>query len=403
VGGAVGLGLSANEFLHRDRCIAWCGVLLVLELLGFLFVAALSYGLIETLPRPVTTSFVSFYAAGALADAGTPALAYDSAAHEAAEDHARSAGIAHPLFTYPPVFLLHCGLLARLPYLPAFLVFQAATLAALLLALRHILDIRRWDAAGWRLLLPFLAFPALWENAALGQNAFLTASLFAWGLVLLPARSMLAGLLLGSLCYKPHFGLLVPVALAAGQHWRAIAGAALSVAGWLALSLVTFGTAPWLAYAAALPAMPATYQSGRIAFAAMVSPLGAARVLGVSPAASYGVQIASALAATASVAWVWRQRAALPLRAATLLAGTLLLAPLVLVYDLTMAAVAMAFLVRHARRTGWLAHEKPLLGLVLIASLFAPLTAIAWSIPLGPLPAVLLLALCLAHARTPLA
>jgi hypothetical protein len=126
-------------------------------------------------------------------------------------------------------------------------------------------------------------------------------------------------------------------------------------------------------------------------------------VLGVSPAASYGVQIASALAATASVAWVWRQRAALPLRAATLLAGTLLLAPLVLVYDLTMATVAMAFLVRHARRTGWLAHEKPLLGLVLIASLFAPLTAIAWSIPLGPLPAVLLLALCLAHARTPLA
>jgi hypothetical protein len=82
-----------------------------------------------------------------------------------------------------------------------------------------------------------------------------------------------------------------------------------------------------------------------------------------------------------------------------LLAATLLTAPLVLFYDLVLAAVAIAFLVRHGRDTGWLAYEKPVLGLVVLLSLAGPASAALLSVPLNPLPACLLLALCLLHAR----
>jgi hypothetical protein len=393
------LGDALNEWLHRDRCIAWSAIFMAGELVVLLYAAAFSYGLIRPLDKPISTDFVSFYAAGLLADAGTPALAYDPAAHQDAEDRARRPGIAHPVFAYPPVFLLVCAALARLPYVPAVLLFQAASLGALLLALRRILDLRAQASARWLSLLPFLAFPALLLNAAVGQNAALTAALFAWGLVLLPTRPVLAGLVLGGLCYKPHFGLLLPVALAAGRNWRAFAAAALSVAGCVGLSVAVFGPAPWQVYLAALPAMPGFYQSGHVAFAGMVSPLGAMRLLGFPAAVGYGVQAAAALLAAAAVAWVWWRRSAPALCAATLLAATLLTAPLVLFYDLVLAAVAIAFLVRHGRDAGWLAYEKPVLGLVVLLSLAGPASAALLSVPLNPLPACLLLALCLLHAR----
>ena len=39
---------------------------------------------------------------------------------------------------------------------------------------------------------------------------------------------MLAGILFGVLTFKPHLGLLLPVALVAGRHWRSVVAAALT-------------------------------------------------------------------------------------------------------------------------------------------------------------------------------
>jgi hypothetical protein len=77
----------------------------------FLFLVAGTHGLIVPLAGPTSTDFVSFYAAGALADAGTPELAYDQAAHDAAEQRATAAGVEYRFFYYPPVFLLLCAAL----------------------------------------------------------------------------------------------------------------------------------------------------------------------------------------------------------------------------------------------------------------------------------------------------
>ena len=113
--------------LDRRRITAYCAILLSIEVSGFLFLIAGTYGLIVPLPAPTSTDFVSFYAAGSLAEAGTPELVYDQAAHHAAEERATAPGVEYRFFYYPPIFLLLCAPLARLSYLVAFVVFEAAT------------------------------------------------------------------------------------------------------------------------------------------------------------------------------------------------------------------------------------------------------------------------------------
>ena len=331
---------SLGNSLDHGRILAYCGILLAIEVSCFLFLVAGTHGLIAPLSAPTSTDFVSFYAAGSLADAGTPELVYDLAAHNAAEQRATEPGVEYRFFYYPPVFLLLCALLARLPYLAAFLVFEGATLILYLIVMRNILDARSF--AG---LVPILAFPAVFWTLGLGQNAFLTAALFGAGTLCVDRRPIAAGLLFGALCYKPHFGLLVPVALAAGGHWRAFAAAFAAAAALCLSSLMLFGWATWSAFFTAVAPSHAIYESGRVAFGGLVSPFGAVLLLGGNSATAYAVQAGATLSAGLLVGFVWRSGLALPLRAATLAAATVVAIPVILIYDLTLAGVAAVWLV----------------------------------------------------------
>jgi hypothetical protein len=106
---------SCAQLLGSRRVFCLCSILLAVETALFLFLAAGSYGLIVPLPKPTSTDFVSFYAAGGLADLGTPELAYNRHAHYAAEERATEPGIVYNFFYYPPIFLLLCGVLAACP------------------------------------------------------------------------------------------------------------------------------------------------------------------------------------------------------------------------------------------------------------------------------------------------
>ena len=321
-----------------------------------------------------------------MADAGTPELVYDQAAHNAAEERATAPGVEYRFFYYPPVFLLLCALLARLPYLVAFLAFEGATLILYLIVLRNILDDRSF--AG---LVPILAFPAVFWTLGLGQNAFLTAALFGAGTLCVDRRPIVAGLLFGALCYKPHFGLLVPVALAAGGHWRAFAAAFAGAAALCLSSLMLFGWATWSDFFTTVAASHTTYESGRIAFGGLVSPFGAVLLLGGKSATAYAVQAGATLSAGLLVGFVWRCRRALPIRAATLAAATLVAIPVILIYDLTLAGVAAVWLVRA--RGG---DELPVWEKVALAGAFLLLLnprglAEVSHVPIAPLVAVTLI------------
>src|SRR5882757_1029123 len=109
---------KGGSWLTRDRVVTYATILAILNLGLFAFCVAGAHGLIVKMDHQPSTDFVSFYAAGALAGEGTPFLAYDHAAHHAAEQAAIGFATAYNYFYYPPVFLLICAPLAWLPYLP---------------------------------------------------------------------------------------------------------------------------------------------------------------------------------------------------------------------------------------------------------------------------------------------
>jgi len=381
-----------SELLSWQRIRVGCGILLATEIAVFLFMAAGTHGLIVPLPKPTSTDFVSFYAAGSLANAGTPALAYDQAAHYAAEQRATQEGIEYNFFYYPPPFLLLCAAIAHLPYIVGFLVFEAGTLLFYLLVARHILGDRNSAA-----LVPLLAFPPVLWTLGLGQNALLTAGLFGLATLLVDRRPALAGVFFGALCYKPHFALLVPVALAAGGHWRALLATFLAGAALCLLSLAVFGWETWRDYLSAAAASPAVYQSGRISFPGFINPFGAVLLLGGTPTMAYRVQAVTILAAAALVAYVWRQDLSLPIRSATLAAATLAALPIGLFYDLMLAAIATAWLLRGEGRYRLEEWEKLVLAGLFFLSLNPRSFSEILKLPIGPLVTLGFVAYVVAH------
>jgi alpha-1,2-mannosyltransferase len=385
--------VRSGDWLDRERFTGYCFILLALELVVLLFMIAGTHGLIVPLDHPTTTDFVSFYGAGVLANHGHGALAYDQAAHYAVEQQIRGQGIPYQFFFYPPVFLLLCSVLARLPYLVAFVVFETATLGLFLL-IGYLIDGKRRLGV----ILPLAAFPCVFWTFGLGQNAFLTAALFGAATLLVDRKPTVAGILFGALCYKPHLGLLIPVALAASGRWRTFTTAAASVSALVLLSAWLFGWGSWRAFFIAAGQSHGTYEAGRIDFAGFVSPFGAIRLLGGSPEVAYILQATATLAAAAFVAFVWRQRVGLAMRSAVLAAATLVAAPVLLIYDLMLGAVAALWLVQDARETGWLPWERTALAALFVTPLFARNIAGATHIPVLPLADLALAAIVAARA-----
>src|SRR6516225_5841230 len=99
----------------------------------------------------------------------------------------------------------------------------------------------------WRAetLLIAAAFPAVFVNVGHGQNGFVTAALLGGALHWLDRKPWIAGILIGLLAYKPQFGVLIPLALLAGQRWSCIGAATATVAGLIAISLLTLGEGVW--------------------------------------------------------------------------------------------------------------------------------------------------------------
>ena len=381
-----------GQFLTGDRVRGYCVVLLVFELACFAFLVAGTHGWIVPLDQPNSSDFVSFYAAGSLADDGTAALAYDKAAHYAREQQATEPGIGYNFFFYPPIFLLLCAALARLPYLAAFILFQAGCLLPCLILVRRIVGPVAWST--------LLAFPAVFWAIGTGQNALLTAALLAGATLLMERSPLRAGLLLGALCYKPHLAMLVPVALLAGGHWRAMAGAALSVVGLAGLSLAMFGWGTWRAFATVAVNAGSVYASPAtsIDLAGLTSPYGFVMASGGDRASAMALQAAVVLGAALAVAECWRRPTRLALRAAVLLAALPLVSPVAMFYDLMVTGVALAWLVRDGREHGFPPWQPSLVALAFLLPLLSGNTGFDSQIGIPPLAAALGFGLALRQA-----
>ena len=375
-------------------------VFLLIQICCFGFIVAGTHGAFAPQPvPPTTTDFASFYSAGRLANRGAAPAAYDPAAHRAVEYLVVAPGVEEKRFLNPPVFLLICGPLARLPYLAAFVMFEAATFSVWLALSTHI------AGGGSLAALTLACIPSVWWALGWGQNSFLSASLMGAGTLLLRRRPLLAGMAFGVLCFKPHFGILLPVALLAGRHWRAVSGAILSVATLCVLSMAWFGMVTWHAFLVMAQHARATIETG-IQLAGHVDTGGALRLLGTAAATSWAVQAAVSAIAAACVAWLWKRAATEPsdscqaVANAGLIAGTLTAMPFVLFYDLVMAGVAAAWLARAARQDGWRPHEPAILAATMLVDLCAYPAAAILHLAIGALVPVALLSLALRRSAT---
>jgi hypothetical protein len=290
--------------------------------------------------HPLAADFLSFWSAGLLAQGGHAAQAYDWSIMHALQGrlmhHAASGFLG---WAYPPLFFAVAMFLALLPFGIAFLGWVGASLALYAKTVARIARDRR--AA-----LFALAAPASLACIVAGQNGFLTAALMAGILLQLEARPILAGLLLGLLTYKPHFGLLFPVALLFGGYGRAFVSAAITTLGIL---FVSWLAAPdgLAAFAQHLGGMSNDFLSqGHAGFSKLQSLYGLLRTSGVSDGASFTAQGALLATMAGFIAWLWRNEKDVSLRCAGLCSATLLATPYLFLYDFPVLSVAIAFLWR---------------------------------------------------------
>lgn len=362
-------------------------------------VLAVKLGAFAPQRQPTAPAYASFYAAGVLADQGHAPLAYDRAAHFAAEQALIAPNIDYVFFFNPPPFLLVMAPLARLPFAVSFLGFALGTLALwLALATR----VAGGDARATACL---LAVPALWWVLGLGQNAFLTGSILAGGTLLLRGgRPLAAGLVLGLLAIKPHYGLLLPVAFLAAGLWRAVLGAGLSVAGSCLASALFFGLDTWRAFFGMVLHSNEAIGGGEVRIGAHVDPRGALWHLGVAQDLGTLAGLVIALATAAAVFAVWRRRQD-EIALAVLIAGTLLVVPFSLFYDLLLASLAACWLAAAARRSGGAlsrAEQAVLVGCMVCSFLHPWLSVdLGLPLPLGALVAPALFGLAMRRHFAP--
>lgn len=329
--------------------------------------------------RPFGDDFINYWSGAYLAWHGRVAEIYDPAAFHAFQQSVVGPSLDDYHYSYPPVLLLLTALLAFIPYVPALFAWLFAGWYAFYRALRLALP-------GRSVLLLAMAAPAVFINAVGGQNGTWTAALFGFGLSVLERRPWLAGGLLGLLIYKPQLGLLIPVALLAGRHFRAFVASGIVASLLLVTSVIAFGWDAWADYGRNLGILRQTIlEDGSGVWHRFVSVFVSARRLGAPVEIAYAVQVVTGVIACIAVARVWFGKAPSAIKNAVLVLGTCFATPYLQDYDLVFGALVAAWLWQSATPDSDNAALPVCIGLILLLPLFAASLAHMTGLALGPL------------------
>jgi hypothetical protein len=208
--------------------------------------------------------------------------------------------------------------------------------------------------------------------------------------------------LFGALTFKPHLGLLVPVALLAGRHWRAVVAAALTALLSALASFALFGTGVWADFLASTTDTRSMLESGLNFghYYKMQSVFAAAQLLGSPMLVAYGVQALVALAAAGAVLWVWRRPTGDPdIKNAALLAATPLSTAFIFDYDLMLLAPAIAWLARKGVTETALPYERTTLVATFLVPFVSRVVGMYTHLLLAPICIAALLLVIVRHTQ----
>jgi hypothetical protein len=214
------------------------------------------------------------------------------------------------------------------------------------------------------------------------------------GLLCLPKRPAMAGVLFGLLTIKPHLGLALALFLLIRREWTAIAAAVVTTAVLVIASIALWGLEIWSLYIQASQGIMTILadrtdsvigdkmQSG-FALAAPFVPWNVALAL----------HIVLAIAALGAMAFVVRKGADFGIQSAAVIAATLLVTPYSFLYDSTMLTAALAFLLALPLVRG----ERWLLGMAAVLPGLWFFTAQ----PFVPVAAAIILLVCVLRSGLP--
>ncbi len=341
--------------------------------------------------------FALFWSTGVAVLRGEAALPFNIHANVALHKELFGAAAQVLGWHYPPFLLALVAPLGLLPYGWALGVWLSLTGALHVETLRRTL--RNAPAPQWFLVLACLSFPGFYINAMSGQNGFLTSGLLGAALLCLRPKPILAGVFIGLLAYKPHFGLVIPFALIAGGHWRAFVSAGVTVSALVLATLLAFGTAPWLAFFANMDFTRTLLEEGLPGFHAMYSVFAAVRLQGGGIALAWAAQALVGTATLAAVVWLWRAGVDARLKAAGLVTAALLATPYGYDYDLVLLALPIALLAVHGLERSFGPWEHLVLTLAWIAPAAMRACALATGFPLGFVTLSTLFCVIISRAR----
>jgi hypothetical protein len=383
--------------------IALCGALLVCYIAFCVRTYGAAKGGYDSAGILIGHDFIAFWTAAALVHAGHIADIFSADTFNAwqlslvgpvqmAKAGATVAPLSYP-WLYPPP-----GLFPVLPFgfMDYFWAYGAWCVAGLALFLWAALGSRWRSPEGIALTLA----PPTFACMLAGQNGLITGALLVGGLRVLERRPVLAGVLFGLMAFKPHLGILIPVALIAARQWRAFGAAAIAAALLYAASIPAFGLESWTAYFAG---STSRNYDGLLGDAlgpflnVSATPFIAARIRGADAAGRIAVQLAFTAAAAAGVWMAYRRPVDPALRGTILMTGVMLATPFGYFYDLPALGAAVLIAYREGLRTGFLTGER----LVLVAAWLVPIVIVAVNkqgVPLGPVAILTLFGFLCARA-----
>jgi hypothetical protein len=340
---------SVSEKIYAVFTAAAAAILAAIVALDLKLAAAQSFSTFVLGPGgfPVGADFLNTWMGGRSAFSNGPADWFDSDVYMAAI--LKVTGIPHlePLYwSYPPHLLFFIWPFGLLGFLPAYMVWCAVGLALYVwAAVASGVDRKCWL---------FLAVaPAVTVNVFLGQNGFLTAALLIGGLANLDRRPIIAGILFGILTIKPQFGLLLPVLLVLGGHWRVIGSAVATTLLLVAATAIWFGPDIWIQYLHKV--VPQQHDllnvAGVMGWPIVASAFVNARLIGLPDNCAWIVQGVVSACAFGAVVWTfWRKRDPV-LSQALYVTATFLFSPWIMNYDMIVFGWIVALLRQRGDET----------------------------------------------------
>jgi len=393
--------LISGDWLTLERVRGYSSIVLVLWTLALIGLVATASGNLDILGRPLGTDFANTWSSGLQALNGAAREVFDLNAQRLAQHAAFATDTIktfpwHYPWLYPPTFLVVAMALAVLPYGWALGVWMALTLPLYVLAVRSIVTVTR----GQLVSRVALAFPAVALAIGHGQNSFLSAGLIGAGLIWLDRRPVVAGIAFGLLSYKPQFGLLIPLVLIATGRWTVFISAGATVVLMLGGATMVFGMDIWPAFwAHSTFAREVVLESSAMVWAQKQSLFAALRAVGVGVSVAYVLQAVLAAGVAAITVWIWRSKVDFALKAAALVAGTVLVPPYMVDYDFVILGLAVAWMACMGLEKGFLSWEKSALAFVWAVPLVARVFAMLTQIPLGFIAMCVMFAVIVRRAR----